>query len=73
MAKYILNNGLTVIIKPISGEDIVSIHAKIKAGLSSENEFTGTGITHFIEHMIFKGTKKRSALQIAKEFDSIGG
>ena len=31
------------------------------------------GLSHFIEHMIFKGTKKRSALQIAKEFDAIGG
>jgi len=32
-----------------------------------------SGLSHFIEHMIFKGTKKRSAFQIAKEFDAIGG
>ena len=32
-----------------------------------------SGLCHFIEHMIFKGTKKRSAVQIAKEFDAIGG
>lgn len=31
------------------------------------------GITHFIEHMFFKGTKRRSALDIAKEFDAVGG
>jgi predicted Zn-dependent peptidase len=31
------------------------------------------GITHFIEHMLFKGTKRRSALDIAKEFDAVGG
>ena len=31
------------------------------------------GITHFIEHMLFKGTKRRSALDIAKQFDSVGG
>jgi predicted Zn-dependent peptidase len=32
-----------------------------------------SGLSHFIEHMIFKGTQKRSAFQIAKEFDAIGG
>jgi predicted Zn-dependent peptidase len=32
-----------------------------------------SGLCHFIEHMIFKGTKRRSALEIAKEFDAIGG
>ena len=32
-----------------------------------------SGISHLIEHMIFKGTAKRSAFQIAKEFDAIGG
>ena len=32
-----------------------------------------SGLSHFIEHMIFKGTKKRTAFQIAKEFDAIGG
>ena len=32
-----------------------------------------SGLSHFIEHMIFKGTEKRSAVQIAKEFDAIGG
>ena len=32
-----------------------------------------SGLCHFVEHMIFKGTKKRSAVQIAKEFDAIGG
>jgi predicted Zn-dependent peptidase len=34
---------------------------------------TENGLSHFIEHMIFKGTKKRSSFQIAKEFDAIGG
>lgn len=34
---------------------------------------TENGMSHFIEHMIFKGTRKRSAYQIAKEFDAIGG
>jgi len=32
-----------------------------------------SGLSHFIEHMIFKGTRKRTAFQIAKEFDAIGG
>ncbi len=40
---------------------------------SRDEEREESGITHFIEHMLFKGTSKRSALQIAKEFDAIGG
>jgi predicted Zn-dependent peptidase len=38
-----------------------------------DEEAEEAGLSHFIEHMIFKGTKRRTALEIAKEFDAIGG
>ncbi len=50
----------------------MSVGIWVDAG-SRDEEPDESGITHFIEHMLFKGTSKRSALQIAKEFDAIGG
>jgi predicted Zn-dependent peptidase len=44
----------------------------VNVGARDEN-LTESGLSHFIEHMIFKGTQRRSAFQIAKEFDAIGG
>ena len=44
----------------------------MNAGARDENP-AENGLSHFIEHMIFKGTQKRSAYMIAKEFDAIGG
>jgi predicted Zn-dependent peptidase len=44
----------------------------VNVGARDESE-AESGLSHFIEHMIFKGTRKRSAYQIAKEFDAIGG
>jgi len=71
--KESLDNGFIVLIKPTQAENILSINVIIRAGLSSENEYAGTGITHFIEHMIFKGTKKRGPGQIESEIKSYGG
>jgi len=50
----------------------VSMGVWVNVGARDETETEG-GLSHFIEHMIFKGTRKRSAYQIAKEFDAIGG
>jgi predicted Zn-dependent peptidase len=50
----------------------VSMGVWVNAGARDETE-SESGLSHFIEHMIFKGTSKRSAYQIAKEFDAIGG
>lgn len=50
----------------------MSVGLWIDAG-SRDEESDESGLTHFIEHMLFKGTAQRPALQIAKEFDAIGG
>ncbi len=70
--KTILPNGLTIL--SLSKDDIssVAIEAWVKIGSRYES-IALNGIAHFIEHLNFKGTTKRSAKQIAEEFDAIGG
>lgn len=67
-----LANGLTVLTYHMPGLESVAIN--LVAGVGSRYETTEeAGISHFLEHMAFKGTKTRSAQVIAEEFDSIGG
>ena len=68
----ILNNGIRILSKKIPHARSVSMGVWVNVGARDET-LSENGLSHFIEHMIFKGTKKQSALQIAKEFDSIGG
>ena len=70
--KTILNNGIRILSKKIPHARSVSMGVWVNVGARDETP-SENGLSHFIEHMIFKGTKKRSALQIAKEFDSVGG
>jgi predicted Zn-dependent peptidase len=70
--KTILNNGLTIISEQIESVRSVSIGIWIKTGSRFE-KMKYNGISHFIEHMIFKGTKRRSALKIAQSIESLGG
>ncbi|MDD2998386.1 MAG: insulinase family protein [Erysipelotrichia bacterium] len=70
--KKTLNNGVEVIAEKFDTVQSVSIGLFLKSGVLYE---TGEmqGVSHFIEHMLFKGTKKRTARKIASEFDRIGG
>jgi predicted Zn-dependent peptidase len=67
-----LKNGLTVISEQVPGVRSVSLGLWIKAGSRDENR-RQAGLTHFLEHLVFKGTTSRSARDIAEEFDAIGG
>src|SRR5580700_5472693 len=67
-----LPNGIRVITEHMPHVRSVSVGIWIGTG-SREEEIADTGISHFIEHMVFKGTKNRSAEQIARSVDSIGG
>lgn len=70
--KTILENGLTIV--SLNKEDISSITIEIWVKVGSRYESKSiNGLAHFIEHLNFKGTTKRSAKQIAEEFDAIGG
>jgi predicted Zn-dependent peptidase len=70
--KTVLANGVRIVSQPMPHTRSVSMGVWVNAGARDETE-AENGLSHFIEHMIFKGTRKRSAYQIAKEFDSIGG
>lgn len=67
-----LPNGLTVLFDKMPQIESINIRVLFKAGSRNE-EHSVNGISHILEHMIFKGTEKRSAKDIAEEFDMIGG
>jgi predicted Zn-dependent peptidase len=70
--KYVLDNGLRIVYEQIPY--LRSISIGIWVGTGSRNENTANnGISHFIEHMLFKGTKNRTARDIAACIDGIGG
>jgi predicted Zn-dependent peptidase len=67
-----LPNGLRIATDEMKDVETVSVGVFVNTG--SRNESTEiNGISHFLEHMAFKGTAKRSARQIAEEFEGIGG
>lgn len=72
MAKTkIYNNGLKLIVEQMENYESVAFNIFVKTG--SVNEVEGIyGISHFIEHMMFKGTTSRSSLDISKSLDAIG-
>lgn len=67
-----LSNGLRVGVDEMKDVETVSIGVFVHTGSRNE-DFSINGISHFLEHLAFKGTPKRSAKQIAEEFESIGG
>ena len=67
-----LKNGIRVVTEKTDYVKSVSLGVWVGAGSAFEN-ISNNGISHFIEHMLFKGTKKRSAGEIAKCMDSVGG
>ena len=67
-----LSNGLTVITEQMQHIRSASIGIWLQTG-SRDEDAEWNGISHFIEHMVFKGTKHRTAEEIARQVDSIGG
>src|SRR5260370_25643629 len=70
--KTVLSNGLLVLTESMPHVRSVSMGAWIGSGSRDESTEVN-GISHFVEHMVFKGTTSRSAQQIAREVDTIGG
>lgn len=70
--RTVLPNGLTILTEKMDYIRSVAMGVWIRAG--SRHELPEiNGISHFVEHMVFKGTKSRSAQHIAREVDAIGG
>ena len=72
MHKTQLKNGLRVVMEKIPTFRSVSFGIWVKTGSRNESPDLG-GISHFIEHMLFKGTERYDAKEIAEQFDAIGG
>ncbi|MDP3028033.1 MAG: pitrilysin family protein [Deltaproteobacteria bacterium] len=70
--RFQLDNGLTVIIKENHAAPVAAIQIWVKAGSVYETD-NEAGITHFIEHMIFKGTARRGPGEIARAIEAVGG
>jgi predicted Zn-dependent peptidase len=72
LRRTVLPNGLIVLTEQMEHLRSVAMGVWIKSGSRCEDAETN-GISHFVEHMLFKGTRSRSAQLIAREMDSIGG
>lgn len=70
--RHTLPNGLTILTEEMQHVRSVSIGVWAKTG-SRHEDAEANGISHFVEHMVFKGTTTRSAADIARQIDSIGG
>jgi predicted Zn-dependent peptidase len=70
--KTVLANGIKIVSKKMPHVRSISMGVWVSVGARDES-IEQSGLSHFIEHMIFKGTARRDAYQIAKEFDAIGG
>ena len=67
-----LPSGLTVVTERMERVETVSLGAYVATGSRHEQE-AENGVSHFLEHMAFKGTERRSAAQIAEEIEAVGG
>jgi len=72
VTKVQLKNGLTVLIKEDHAQPVVSVQVWVKTGSVNEND-KQKGLSHFLEHLIFKGTKKYPGDEISRRVEDEGG
>src|ERR1700733_8589354 len=70
--REVLPNGLVIVTEPMPHVRSISVGIWLRSGSRSETP-ARNGIAHFTEHMVFKGTERRTAEEIARSVDSIGG
>ncbi|MDS1029067.1 pitrilysin family protein [Bacillota bacterium LX-D] len=70
--KELLHNGVRIVTEEVSFVHSAVIGIWVKTGSRHEAE-ANNGVSHFIEHLLFKGTEKRTAKQIAEELEAVGG
>ena len=71
MKKVFLSNGMTLILEKTKSNSI-TLGVCVKTGSNNEGK-NNKGVSHFIEHMLFEGTKKRTAQEIVREIEGVGG
>ena len=71
--RLVLDNGLIVLLKQDRSAPLVAIQYWVGAGSIHEGKQLGGGLSHYLEHMIFKGTATRGPGQVSKEIADAGG
>jgi len=71
--KWVLPNGLTIIVQEDHSAPVASVQAWCATGSIDEDQHLGAGLSHILEHMLFKGTKTRSTNAIAQKIQDVGG
>lgn len=72
IAKTVLENGLTLLTKEDYSAQVISTQVWVKTGSIHENQYLGSGISHYLEHMLFKGTEKRDYKAITEDLQKVG-
>ena len=71
--KWILPNGLTIVVQEDRTAPVASVQAWCATGSIDEDQHLGAGLSHILEHMLFKGTNTRSTNEIAQKIQDVGG
>jgi len=72
LSRCILLNGIELVTEQVDKSAVAAIALRFNTGSRYENP-KNSGVSHFVEHMLFKGTSNRSSFDIATAFDSMGG
>ncbi|MFU8849076.1 MAG: M16 family metallopeptidase [Opitutales bacterium] len=70
--RHILSNGLTVVHRPDFSSEVVSVQVWVKTGSIHEDRLIGSGLSHYLEHLLFKGTQRRDGKSISREVHAMG-
>ena len=70
---FTLENGLTLIVEEDHSAPVASVQAWCATGSIDEGKWMGAGLSHILEHMLFKGTRDRKAGDIARQIQDRGG
>src|SRR6478736_202677 len=71
--RYTLPNGLTVLLRHDEAAPVSSVQVWVKTGSIPEGDYLGAGLSHYLEHMLFKGTSRRAGREISATVQAHGG
>lgn len=73
LRRIVLDNGMVCLIKPDASAPVAAVQIWVGSGSIHEGKWLGAGLSHYMEHMIFKGTPTRGPSEITKAIDDAGG
>ena len=71
--RFVLDNGLICLVKEDHSAPVAAVQIWIGTGAMDEDEYLGAGLSHYVEHMAFKGTTNRDVGDITREINDVGG